>query len=55
MNVSINPIMEDENTLVLEIRITMTPMWFLSLANQVYKQVFNRPMDLDQKKLDGPG
>lgn len=51
MKTEIVPEMIDQETFVLNIKITMSAQWFLQIAGQVYQQIIGRPMDMSIKNI----
>lgn len=55
MKVDMRPEMIDSETVVLNIKLTMSASWFLMIIGQVYSEYVGRPLDMGIKKIDSPG
>lgn len=55
MKAEMIPEMLDSETVVLNIKLTMSASWFLMIIGQVYSQYVGRPLDMGTKKIDPPG
>ena len=46
--------MTDSETVVMNIKITMSAQWFLTMAGQIYQHFVGRPLDIDVKRIEKP-
>lgn len=52
MNTNLQVEMVDESTVSLNIKITMSAQWFLTIAGQVYQHYMGAPLDTEIKRIN---